>query len=385
LASVGPQTRASALNGVDLPTRSAAAARLAQQQTETKDSMTGQQSLRVLPERTGGRTIVNRNNPDEEVPAIFRESEAYYVLGVERETSDRPESPRSIEVKVGRPGVRVYAQRKLVLPTAQNGVSMVSQAPRASASAAEALNRLLPTGTLPLSLAVAAIASPESTKALVRLNIDAGAFAGDKRTAVPLELAIMAVDQTGRPVASARQTSTIPAGVRTSGPAAEVNVPSHLELEPGEYGVRVAVSDPATGEVASVFSDVTIPKFDSDALSLSGVIVEIASHPSATPAPTTRRRFNRDQRVRALLQIYQGTHRTGGILPVSMRVQIFDGKGGAVRDQSLPFTEQTFTNRRASCVITIPVANLPPGEYVLRLEASADRQKTGRALRFTVE
>jgi hypothetical protein len=56
-----------------------------------------------------------------------------------------------------------------------------------------------------------------------------------------------------------------------------------------------------------------------------------------------------------------------------------------VRDQSLPFSEQAFTKRRADCVITLPLAALPPGEYLLRLEASMDRQTTGRALRFAVE
>ena len=67
------------------------------------------------------------------------------------------------------------------------------------------------------------------------------------------------------------------------------------------------------------------------------------------------------------------------------RVQILDAKGVAVRDQSLPFTEKAFTNRRADCVITLPLAALPPGEYLLKLEASMDRQTAGRALRFVVE
>jgi hypothetical protein len=95
--------------------------------------------------------------------------------------------------------------------------------------------------------------------------------------------------------------------------------------------------------------------------------------------------FRREDRVRALLQIYQGTDRTEAIVPVSMRVQILDAKGAAARDQSLSFSEKMFANRRADCVITIPVANLPPGEYVLKLEASSDRQTTGRAFRFAVE
>jgi hypothetical protein len=68
-----------------------------------------------------------------------------------------------------------------------------------------------------------------------------------------------------------------------------------------------------------------------------------------------------------------------------MRVQILDAKGTAVRDQSLPFGEAAFTNRRADCVITLPLSSLPAGDYLLKLEASAGRETAGRALRFAVE
>ena len=399
LVNIGPQTQAGARGGFDRPVNSGPTERLRQQQTATNDAITGQQSLEVLPDRTGGRTVVSRNNPSETVPEIFRESEAYYVLGVERGPSDRPDSPRSIEVKVGRKGLRVYAQRQYVAPAGQLRASAAASASGTPPSTNDALNRLLPSAGLPLALAVTAFASPESAKAVVRMDVDAGAFARGDRTSVPLEVAVMAVDQTGRPVASARQTSTIPVSRLAQERAEEINVrpdeinvrldeinvQSHLELAPGDYGVRVAVSDPATGTVASVFSEVSIPAFDSAPLSLSSVTVDIASTAAAAPVATTRRLFRRTERVRALLQIYQGTGRTEPIVPVSMRVRILDAKGGAVRDQSLPFTEKMFTNRRADCVLTIPVQNLPRGEYLLRLEASVDRQTTGRALRFTVE
>lgn len=367
LINLGPQTRAAALN------RSAAKA-LEASQTETTDAITNRQNLGVLPARTGGRTVVGRNNPEQTVPEMFRESEVYYVLGIERAASDRPDGTRSIEVKVGRAGMRAYAQRRYATPTLAT-----------TSSTQDVLNRLLPSAGLPLAMAVAAFAGPASAKSVVRVNIDTGAFVRSNGSAVPLEVGVMATDQTGRPVASVRQTSTITAAGPVSDSRIEVNVQSHLELPPGEYGIRVAVSDSVAGKVASVFSDVTVAQFGSMSLSLSGVTVDIASTSSPAPVPTTRRVFRRQDRVRALLQIYQGTERSETIVPVSMRVQILDAKGGAVRDQSLPFTEKAFTNRRADCVITLPVANLPPGDYLLKLEASADRQTAGRALRFAVE
>lgn len=385
LVNLGPQTRASSGGGFDRPIASGPTQRLGQQQVETTGALTAKQNLQVLPARTGGRTIVGLNNPEQAVPAIFRESEAYYVLGIERGTSGRVEDTRSIEVKVARRGTRVYAQRHYVLPPAQPAATVASQVPSGPATPRDALNRLLPSARRSLALAVTAFASPDSGRAVVRLDVDAAAFARADGTAVPLEFAILAVDQTGRPGASARQTSTITAPRLASGRSAEVNVQSHLELAAGDYEVRVAVSDLATGAVASVFSGVTIPEFDNAPLSLSGVTVDVAGHPSAAPVPTTRRVFRRGEQVRALMQIYQGTQRTEPIVSVTVRVQILDAKGTAVRDQSMPFSDKTFSNRRADCVMTLPVANLPAGEYLLKLEASLDRRTAGRALRFAVE
>ena len=134
-----------------------------------------------------------------------------------------------------------------------------------------------------------------------------------------------------------------------------------------------------------MFSDVDVPEFDRAALTLSGVTVAVASTPSSEPATTTRRVFRRGDRVRAGLQIYQGTTRSDSLVAVVMRVQILDAEGSAARDQSLTFSEQMFTNRRADCAIAIPVANLGPGEYLLKLEASAGPQRAGRAVRFAVE
>ena len=92
--------------------------------------------------------------------------------------------------------------------------------------------------------------------------------------------------------------------------------------------------------------------------------------------PTTRRTFRRGEVVRGVLQIYQGTQRTDALTPVVMRVRILDAKGTALRDQSLPFPESSFANRRTDCVITLPLSTLAPGEYpqARRLGQSAHEQ-----------
>jgi hypothetical protein len=237
---------------------------------------------------------------------------------------------------------------------------------------------------LPLSLALTTFAPASAGKPIVRINVDAGAFARADGAEVPLDIAVIAVDQGGKVVASAKQKSTIAAKRGGSGPAAEVNVQSQFELDPGNYEVRVAVSDPATDRVASVFSNLAVVPYADAPVSLSSVSVE-ASSPGRVPLPTTRRAFKRNDAVRAVFQIYQGTERSDALAPVSMRVRILDAKGAAVRDESLPFAESAFTNRRTDCVITLPLSKLAPGEYLLKLDASTARQTSGRALRFVLE
>lgn len=380
LLTLGPMSRASAGNGVDRPGRPAAAQRARQQDTETSDRLASLQSLELLPDRTGGRSLIGKNNPERDVAAMLAESDAYYVLGIERGTPDRPDQPRSLEVRVRRKGLRAYAQR-LYLPSPPRNAT-ASSAVSSSPSIETVLGEPLPRDERPLALAVTTFAHPLSGKPVVRATIDVSAFARDAGKATPLDVAVMATDQTGQPLASAKQRSTIAASRPM---ATEVNVQSHLELDPGEYALRVAVSDPESGKIASVFADVTVPPYGNAALSLSGISVETAKAPSAAWVATTSRVFHRQDRVRAVLQIYQGTERSGSIVPVVTRVEIRNARGVVVHEQSLPFAEPAFINRRAGGIITLPLSALPPGKYLLTLATSSERLKAERSIRFDVQ
>jgi len=380
VVNIGPQTRGSSLNGVDLPNKSAPQMRLEKQQQEMNELLTGHESIRLLPARTGGRAITANNTPEMLVPDIFRESEAYYVLGIERDPADRDPRTRTIEVKVGRKGLHVHTQRKY-RPPLQSGEPLSSK--QTLTPLQESLLHVLPGGPR-LALAVSTSAGRDGARALVQTNVDAGAFARDGAAAVPLDVVVLAVDRTGAAVASARQTSTI-SGRPEAVAATEVNVSSHLELQPGEYGVRVALADKTSGRVGSVFADVTVPDFARDPLTVSSLNVEAVDGSAGPASLTTRRLFRRSESVRAVMQIYQGTLRTDPLAPVSVRVQILNAKGAAIRDAVMPFEPVMFTERRAECLITLPIANLAAGAYLLKIEASLDRRTAGRAVRFAVQ
>lgn len=352
----------------------------------TAHPMSGRQNLSVLPERTGGRIVVGSNNPEEIVPRILEESSAYYLIGIERGASSRPDGLRRLEIKVRRKGAHVAAQRLYAgLAARPDKVTEVPAAMIAS-TLKTALTGLMPRDEVPLSLAVTPFVNPESGTPVVRVSLDVGAFIRSDGAPVPLDIAILAVDSAGRQVASAGQTSTVTATRPTSGSAFTLDVQSHLPLPPGDFGVRVAVSDLGAGRVGSVFSDITVPNYADSPLALSGVSVEPAvTDSSGPPQSTTRRRFKRTEQVRTVLQIYQGTQRTDALGAVTMRMQVLDATGATVHEQSLTYPDSSFTNRRAGAALELPLARLKPGDHLLRLTASTRGQTSSRTMRFTVE
>ena len=173
LANVGDHTQASVSGaGFDRQVNSGPQIRLQALQDARTELLRTQQSLAVLPERTGGRAVVNTNASLEKVADIFQESDAYYVLGIERDPSARPASRRSLEIKVARRNVRAYAQRQFFTPGPDPAASPAS----AALSTGDGLSALLPDAGKPLALNLAAVAKPVGDGASVHITLNVGAF-----------------------------------------------------------------------------------------------------------------------------------------------------------------------------------------------------------------
>src|SRR5690606_12947816 len=73
LATVGPTSQASStLDGGRAFSRRPQA---------VQEQLVSQNNLHVVPDHTGGRTVMNTNAPQARVPDIVRESQSYYLLG----------------------------------------------------------------------------------------------------------------------------------------------------------------------------------------------------------------------------------------------------------------------------------------------------------------
>jgi hypothetical protein len=196
----------------------------------------------------------------------------------------------------------------------------------------------------------------------------------------------------GKPGGAAQQTSTLPPIAALGGRQPVVNLPTHLELPPGDYEIRVAVADPLRGRVASVFQQVSVPTFGRAPLSLSGIAIEMAAGGFETGSladvpvsPITERTFSRADHVRAAFEAYQGTQRSDAIVAVTVRLTIADAHGKTVHEESVSLTAESFQARRARLRLGLPLDRLEPGDYALSIEVRTAKETSGRALRFTVE
>ncbi len=405
VASIGPATRVTVPNGVENRDGAGLTAQLAQERT---DFMTAQGNLAVLPDLTGGRTILNTNEPFKMVPAVLRESDAYYLVAFEP-IEGTGEVRHEIQVKVARKGVDVHTVRYLApsagtaatpapaaaapdatptaTPTATGTAPPAAAAPPPASPLERALTDLLPNQSRPLGMAVATFAGRDREHAYVGVTLDASAFA-DSPGSIPLEIAVLASDAHGRRVGGARQTGSIE--VPASGAAtAFVELQTFITLPPGEYELRAAVMNAATQTASSVFTHMTVPAFDSRALELSDVLLATRDNagllPSGAPAipvvPTTLRVFDAKAPAWAFLRVYLPSSK-GPTPAVSLEATVLDSRGRRIRHQTLP--DPRFSDASADVRLPLPLKDLGPGDYVLRLDAKQENTEASRAVAFTV-
>jgi hypothetical protein len=365
----------------------------------TADNLRRQGNLEILPDRTGGRTVVNTNGPDLSVPEIFHESDSYYLIGFRPADTSANGKFHQITVKTARRGLDVRARSGY---TAATGA--VPAAPATTASVSEpvrdALTGLLPEGSTAIDLNAAAFAVPGTKKTTVALTIGVNAFAsqpdggnGTSRGS-PLEIVATAFDPGGRPKGMARQTLELssPASAATS--EHRLDALSRIDLPPGEYELRVAVS--GEGRTASVFSYVTVPAFAAAPLSLSNIVVAAPGGTLTAPkdflspvlpiVPTARREFARTDRFAAFFRIYQGTDRQDPLVPVQLQSTLVDAGDRVVATETRTLDAGQFTNGRAAdYYVVFPLTTLAPGDYLLKVEVKMEQRVAGRAMRFIVK
>jgi VWFA-related protein len=350
------------------------------------------QQVGMFADATGGRTVTRTNDPERRVSEMFVENSSYYLIGFEPAAPLTAGGYRPIRVTVNRPDVTVRTRGGYF----GDNVSVEKAPKKAPPPTAldSAMAGAAPTGDLPLTLTVAPFARDGDSRATVAIvaGLDRPASLAGKDT---VTIAARAFDESKVPRASnGVAKSTLVLTPRSGDRDTHYDVATTLDLKPGDYEIRLAMESTTSAVKGSAFMSVTVPDFQKDPLSLSGVVltrVPAARASGRNPlaevlpfTPTTVRTFTRGERVSLLTRIYQGGKDPAQ--PVDVAVAVIDRVDKRVYENTMQLPASVFgTKRSGELGMPLPLETLEPGPYLLAIEATAGKATKVRHVRFEVE
>ena len=346
--------------------------------------------LRTIAENTGGRAVTHDNDPEREVPRLLLESSSYYLLGFESASRSSDGALHRIEVKVPGRDLEVRSRVGYFAPKGKE------RSAAAAGSLEAAIAGHLPKPDLPLQISAAPFADANRKSAgaialTVRQPVDAatGEPAAGAKPTTTVDVLARAFDTEGRPWGTRNLTVKLGLNGGGRGPVSYELLP-RLSVPPGKYEIRVAVrtQDARSG---SVYTFVDVPDFSRSGVSLSGIVLEATPSLAAVPrdayvdllpvVPTARRDFGANDRVSALVRVYQGG--SHALVPASVITRIVDAKNEQVTKSTRELDPSLFKDRAFDHRFDLP-GNLAAGEYLFTVEISASGKTAERALRFRV-
>ncbi len=362
-----------------------------------------QDSLRTLADGTGGFAAVDTNSFAEVFSRIIEANSRYYLLGYTPPAHPRDGRFHRIEVRVKRPGLTAVARRGYPSSSGttreERRMEALNRWARDRRAGGEndmstelraAINGAVQQSGLPLAVQAVAFRGPaKQADVAITVEIDGsqlefaqqpnGLFADN------LEVSYFALNDDGRPQRGTRAALNLAVRPDTyqKMKALGVRLNSRTPLAPGRYQLRVGARDPLTGKAGTVFTDLTVPEFSAKSLMMSGVLISSAESQAVfTPqrdavgekllgAPaTTRREFAQTDTLTWLSEIYDNaTARQPRRIDVAARLISEDGRDAFVSRDVLTngeggsrWTSFGYTGR-------IPLKDIAPGRYLLRVEA----------------
>jgi hypothetical protein len=329
----------------------------------------GAEALRRLSSETGGRAIINTNNPEEGLKDVIADASAYYLIGYAptRQLSDG--KFHKINVRVKRSGLRVSARRGYWAPT--EAESNPEPAPPPDPNLTGALRELVTPGGPDRRLIDMWVGTEPSDYGLSKVHVSWEATSRSADTPATVELE--PVTRTG---ASLYPAQTIRTGPKDGD---EPTVAS-FHLKPGASALKVTIRTAGGSVIDRWTQSLVVPDYAAASLKLGtprvfrtrSLAETRAFDADPEPTPTASRRFRRTDRlvidVPYVADVGEPsleaklTNREGKILaPLTLR----KGPDGVAR-------------------VVLPLASLAPSTYTVRVEVNAGNNFGAQVVAFTV-
>jgi len=370
-------------------------------------------TLRTIAEQTGGFATLNTNSMTTAFERIVQANSKYYVLGYAPPSHPRDGRFHKIEVRMKQPGLKVSARQgyaspargktpeqqkrdeeaRLAREARKGGTDATSQPLR------DALNYPMEEAGLEFSVQAAPFrgAAAKEASVAMALEIDGSKLQfvqqPDGLFADKVEVAFFSLNAQGKAQSGTRSVLNLTLRPETLQrvKAGGMRANQRISLAPGRYQLRIGAREEASKRVGSVFYDLQVPDFSKDPLMLSGLLLSSPSTDQTPTAqkdpmvekllpgpPTSRREFLRTDTIALAAEICDNSSsRQPRQIDTTVRLLAESGQDAFVAHDSL--TNGGDTNKWDTYVFTkqVPLQNVAPGRYLLRVEAAVRGNQNG--------
>jgi VWFA-related protein len=325
--------------------------------------------LRMLADTTGGRAIVNTNNPDDALAQVIHDAGAYYLVGY---TPNRPIANdgkfHKISVKVKRRGVDVTSRQGYWSPSAEEMAPRVRE-PRPSEVTHALTDLIRPVDGRDFDLWVGAIRGEGGATRLLVTWDPTNRYGNSNPTKMDVET----LGDDGKPVGTP-QTIAANRGTDGAPPIAA------LDAKPGPLTLRLTVKS-AAGDVVDQWREkVQVPSMASE-LTLATprfyrartAFEQRALETNPTPTPAAARGFRTNERVLVEIEPYSANPET-----VALSAELLNQDGKVLVTLPVP----ALTNGKTR--VAIPLSSLARSTYVLRIVAKSGEREARQLAPFQI-
>ena len=349
--------------------------------------------LAALADVTGGFSLTSSNNVGEAFSRVVAENSTYYTLGFNSERTRRDGRFVRVEVRAKRPGLQVRSRDGYVAPLGEERRPAPPASDTRLRSVADALASPVSTRGVPIRVFAAPFkAARDKATVALALEFDGAPLYLPGGAPTEIEISYVATDSRGAGKAGRRHTATISRGANTSSQP-WIRILSEIELPPGRYQLRVAAG--SASNAGSVVTDLEVPDFTKGALALSGVALTSATAARITtqrpndplagvlPAPPTAARdFDSMEPIALFAEVYDNRRpaRDQPLAPIEVTASLLTDLGRVIRTVSAePRSATTRKSGGQGFTLTVPLG-LPPGDFVLALDARAGSDAASRRI-----
>src|SRR4051812_34332375 len=359
-----------------------------------------QDSLRTLSEETGGFAVVNKNDFATAFQRIVEDNSSYYVLAY-YPPDPRPGRIHKIDVRLTRRGLTVRARKAYLTPKKVDPPKTTNNSP-STPELREALDSPLPVSGLTMHV----FASPfkgAAPNASVLFGVE---LRGRDMKVDPnskILLSYLAIDANGKVKGGNTDSLTLTnlkpeskARIEQSG----LRMLNRLDLPPGKYQLRIAAHDSAGGNVGSVQYDLEVPDYAKAPFSMSGLVLTSGAgaifptvkadeqlKPMLPGPPIALRSFPQNDEIALFTEVYDNAAATPHKVDIITTVTTDEGKVLYKTDEMRDSADLGGKRGGYGYTSRVPLKDLPPGSYVLKVEAKSrlgNGSATAREVRFTV-